>query len=346
MEQESPIALQALESLPAGVVVVDAAGVIRYGNRFAARVHGCKAEDLKGTPVGSLLAPLEQLRRANREDDHRGELTRRDGTGAVRTLGYSLSSWRSAQGEDLTAVLFQQIDGLQEIRTQRDRLLQLAAVGEVLPSVLHELRNPLAAVTTMVEVLVEEAPEELQQDLHAVLWELRRIGLGLQGIGGLNQNVHGHAQEAIDHAVEEACAVLTTSARASGVTLRTAVERMPLIALERPVVKGVVFNLVRNAIDACRPGDEVVVEAKIAKGAFELSVRDSGRGMTPEVLTRCTELFFTNKANGSGIGLAICRQVAERGHGALSITSEPGVGTTVLVRIPLVPPGDADVESR
>lgn len=346
MDSELPIAQQALESLPAGLVVVDASGRIVLGNRFAARLLGCAMEALPGMSVASALAPLERLRRDNRAADHRGELTRRDASGAVHTLGYSLSSWRDARGEERTAVLFQQIDGLQEIRAQRDRLLQLAAVGEVLPSVLHELRNPLAAVTTTVEVLVEEAPESLQQDLHAVLWELRRIGLGLQGIGGLNQSVHGRAPEAIDHAVEEACAVLVTSARAAGVSLRTAVEPMPLIALERGAVKGVVFNLVRNAIDACRPGDEVVVEARIARDVFELSVRDSGRGMSPEVLSRCTELFFTNKANGSGIGLAICRQVAERGRGSLTITSEPGAGTTVLVRIPLVPPGDVDVTSR
>lgn len=231
-------------------------------------------------------------------------------------------------------------DGLQEIRTQRDRLLQLAAVGEVLPSVLHELRNPLAAVTTMVEVLVEEAPDGLRQDLHAVLWELRRMGLTLQGIGGLSRQVHGPTPEAIDLAVEEACAVLTPTARALDITLATEVAAMPLVALERAVIKGVVFNLVRNAIDACRPGDRVVVSARVDGDAFELSVRDTGRGMTPAVLARCTELFFTSKANGSGIGLAICRQVAERGRGSLTIASEPGVGTTVCVRIPLVLPGD------
>ncbi len=240
----------------------------------------------------------------------------------------------------------QALEALQEVRSQRDRLLQLAAVGEVLPSVLHELRNPLAAVTTTLEVMIEEAPASMQSDLHAVLWELRRIGLGLQGIGGLNQRVHGGSPEAIDHAVEEACAVLVTSARAAGVGLSTSVPPMPLIALDRAAVKGVVFNLVRNAIDACRPGDAIVVEARLHDGHFELTVRDSGRGMTPEVLARCTELFFTNKPNGSGLGLAICRRVAESGRGSLSVHSEPGAGTAVLVRIPLDPSGDSDVASR
>lgn len=326
--------------MPAGVVVVDAAGIVRYANRFASTFHGPAGDGLEGMPVSALLAPMEQLREGVRNRERRGELSLTEASGRRRTLGYSLSGWKSADGEDLTAVLYQQIDGVQEIRTQRDRLLQLAVVGEVLPSLLHELRNPLAAVTTTLEVLVEEAPDGLQQDLHAVLWELRRLGLGLQGIGGLNQVVHGITPEAIDSAVEEACKVLASSARAVGVSLRIAVEAMPLLPLDRAAVKGVVFNLVRNAIDACRPGDQVVVSAGVKEDAFELSVLDTGRGMSPDELERCTELFYTSKPNGSGIGLAICRQLAERGQGSLTITSEPGVGTTVLVRIPLVPPRD------
>ncbi len=329
-----------MEQLPAGVVVVDASGVVRYANRFASTFHGPAGDGLEGMPVAALLAPLEALREGAHNRERRGEVTLSDAAGRRRTLGYSISTWRGPEGEDLSAVLYQQIDGMQEIRTQRDRLLQLAVVGEVLPSLLHELRNPLAAVTTTLEVLVEEAPDGLQQDLHAVLWELRRLGLGLQGIGGLNQHVHGLVLQAIDHAVEEACKVLASSARAVGVSLRTAVEAMPLLLLDRAAIKGVVFNLVRNAIDACKAGDQVVVSAHATEDTFELSVLDTGRGMSPEELARCTELFYTSKANGSGIGLAICRQVAERGHGNLKITSEPGVGTAVLVRIPLVPPGE------
>ncbi len=335
----SSLALTALELLPAAVVVVDAAGEILYANLHAAALHGVSEGGLAGRSIETILASIETLRRGCTDGDARGELTLAVAADTTQTFGYSLREW-SEGDEARIAVLYQNLEGLQEVRTQRDRLLQLAVVGEVLPSVLHELRNPLAAVTTMVEVLVEEAPSSLQQDLHAVLWELRRIGLGLQGIGGLNQHVYCDTPEAIDLAIEEACRVLMSSAAAAGVALRTEVEPMPLLALERAAIKGVVFNLVRNAIDACRAGDEVVVSARESDAAFELSVRDTGRGMTPEELARCTELFFTSKPNGSGIGLAICRRVAERGRGTLTIESQSGVGTNVVVRIPLVPPGD------
>lgn len=340
VRSSSHVALDALEQLPAAMLVVDARGLVRYANDYAGRLHGIVPGRMVGMPVAALLAPIAQLRSGCRADDGRGELVLADPVAGPRTLGYSFTTWTDLEGAELHAVLYQQIDNIEEIRTQRDRLLQLAAVGEVLPSVLHELRNPLAAVTTTLEVVIEEAPTELQRDLHAVLWELRRIGLGLQGIGGLNQQIHGHAPEAVDLAVQEACTVLASSARAVGATLSTQMHHLPLLPLDRAVLKGVVFNLVRNAIDACRPGDAVVVEAAVVDEVFELAVRDTGRGMTPEILARCTELFFTSKPNGSGIGLAICKQVARRAGGGLSIVSEPGSGTTVLVRIPLVPPGE------
>ncbi len=115
---------------------------------------------------------------------------------------------------------------------------------------------------------------------------------------------------------------------------------MPLLPLDWGVISGVVFNLTRNAIDACRAGDRIVVSSELipraSSGAtFLLRVADSGPGMTNDVLARCCELFFTNKENGSGVGLALCKQIAESSGGNLNITSSLGTGTTVSIDIPI-----------
>jgi signal transduction histidine kinase len=96
---------------------------------------------------------------------------------------------------------------------------------------------------------------------------------------------------------------------------------------------------VRNAIDACRSGQSIEVRARLRPDAsgpcmFELTVADTGKGMSEAVLARCTELFFTDKESGSGIGLAICREVAQRGQGQLLIDSELNRGTTITLRVP------------
>lgn len=320
----------ALEVLSAGVLTVDVSGTITFCNPHGADLLKRTVDEVVGHTIGDLLVPISELR-GRTGAGNRGEIAFGEGERSS-VLGFTLSDLPDGG----TVLLFQEISSLLTLRRERDRLLQLAAVGEVLPSVLHELRNPLAAITNMLEVLVEEAPEgQLQRDLHGVLAEVRRISLGLQGIGGLGRSVRGQANEAIDEAISEAVRVLQPTAARKGVELVDDVSAMPLLALDRPVIKGIVFNLVRNAIDACGPGDRIRAEAELVDRAFELRVVDTGKGMSREVVERCSEIFFTTKESGSGIGLAICRQAAERAGGTLHIESELGRGTTVTVRVPL-----------
>lgn len=328
-----------LEVLRAGVITVGASGLVTTCNAHGAELLRRPVSLIVGQPVAAILAPLADLRARTGGGD-RGELTLQIGAGAgapsESVLGYTLSDLPDGG----CVFLFQEISNLLTLRRERDRLLQLAAVGEVLPSVLHELRNPLAAITNMLEVLVEEAPEgPLQLDLHGVLAEVRRISLGLQGIGGLGRSVLGGTSESIDEAISEAVRVLQPTAARKGVELIDGITTLPLLKLDRAVIKGIVFNLVRNAIDACNTGDRISAEASLVGSWFELRVIDTGRGMSKEVIDRCSEIFFTTKESGSGIGLAICRQAAERAGGTLQIRSELGRGTTVIVRVPLLEKG-------
>lgn len=226
------------------------------------------------------------------------------------------------------------------LREERDRLLRLAAVGEVLPSLLHELRNPIAGVTTALEVLIEEMePGEVRDTLHALLGELRRAQLTLQGIGTADRALRGDgSHHAIDHALRDACRVMSASAREAGVELRTDIPDLPLLPIDAPALRGVLFNLLNNAIAATRGKGTVDVIVRLDGSTLNVVVRDDGVGMKPEVRARCTELFFTTKARGSGIGLALARRTLESVGGSIDIESEPGKGTTVTLSIPV----DAD----
>lgn len=251
------------------------------------------------------------------------------------------------------------------LREERDRLLQLAAVGEVLPSLLHELRNPIAGVTTALEVLVEDMEDgELRDTLHALLGELRRAQLTLQGIGTADRALRGDgSHHAIDNALRDACRVMSASAREAGVELRTDIPDLPLLPIDAPALRGVVFNLLNNAIaaaraegaasippataaDGCLPthrrtsvrSPTVDVSVRLDDTTLVVIVQDTGTGMKPDVLARCTQLFFTTKARGSGIGLALARRTIESVGGSISVASELGQGTSVTLSIPI----DAD----
>ncbi|MBL8611668.1 MAG: PAS domain-containing protein [Myxococcales bacterium] len=323
-----------LAALTAGVLVVDEGGAVSYANPGAGRILRRAPEEIVGARVEDVLAPIDPLRGGDAGEARR-ESTVRLPDGSTTVVGFSASA---AASDGSRTVLFQEISNVLELRRERDRLLQMAALGDALPSMLHELRNPLAAMTSMLEVLIEDADERIRPDLHAVLWEVRRMNLTLQGVGGLVRPVHADQHVSVDLAVSEACRILEPSAARCGVKLDARVPPMPLLPLDWGVVSGVVFNLVKNAIEACSEGDTITVSAGLEQGdSFALRVHDTGVGMTDEVRRRCCDLFFTSKEKGSGIGLALCQQIADTSGGRLDIESTPGVGTTITMRVPLQP---------
>lgn len=326
-----------LDSLAAGVLGIASNGEVRVANRAACRLLDRTPDALIGHDVAELFAPLATL--SDGASTERRELRVRTDAG-TKTFGYSVGVYTDeATGEPCRSVVFQEITAVLELRHQRDRLLQMAALGDALPCILHELKNPLAAISTMLELLVEEAGStEAENDLYAVLAEVRRIHLTLQGVGGFARPLRTSRHEAIDHAVQEACRVLEPTAARRGVSLRCEGPALPLLPLDRNVLSGAVFNLVRNAIDACGEGASIVVTTTLEGETLVLSVRDTGPGMSPEVAARCTELFYTNKATGSGIGLALCKQIADGSGGSLDVQTAVGVGTTVTLRFPLARP--------
>ena len=299
--------------------------------------------ELEGRSVEEVALPLGELRRladASRAGLHEPlhERTVRLPSGRVLNLRVRV---HEREVEPRFVVVFQEVSEWKALRAQRDKLLQLATVGACMPSVLHEVKNPLTAAITALEVLVEEAQErdagEEAEDLHGVLSELRRIPLILEGVGSVGRELRACAPMAVDHALHQACGVLRSKAAGLGVELRTDVAYMPLIPLDTATVRAVVFNLVNNALHASRSGGHVLVRGALEEEgrAFVLEVTDTGHGMSPEVRRACTELFFTTKTHGSGIGLALCREACEGAGGTFEIDSTPGEGTRVRLRVPL-----------
>lgn len=254
-----------------------------------------------------------------------------------RALGFRVS--RSAG--DRIVILFQEITEQVLLRAERDRLLQFATLGEVLPSVLHEVRNPLAAVTSAVELLVEDAEDEghaaLSSELHSVLGELRRVELVFQGLGSAGRRLRCTRLHAIDRATEEVMKIMQHRARNAQVILEDEIQLMPLLPLDPAVYKALVFNLVSNAIYACNRGGRVVLSVALQGDTLTLCIRDNGRGMSPEVLAVCTSAFFTTRTNGSGLGLKICHEIVEEAGGSLDIQSHVGQGTRVCISLRLAP---------
>jgi signal transduction histidine kinase len=106
-------------------------------------------------------------------------------------------------------------------------------------------------------------------------------------------------------------------------------------------MREVLDNLLRNAVDATPAGGRVTVGATAASREIALVVRDTGAGIPADVLPKIFDLYFTTKAQGTGVGLAVSQQIVASHGGRIDVESSPGAGTTMRVVLPLQGPGHA-----
>ena len=106
------------------------------------------------------------------------------------------------------------------------------------------------------------------------------------------------------------------------------------VALDNESLKQLYLNLMLNALEAMEQGGRLRVAAAERAARYEVSITDSGPGVAPDVLKRLGSPFFTTKAAGSGLGLFLAQRLAQSAGGELRIMSQPGAGTTCLVRLP------------
>jgi signal transduction histidine kinase len=320
-----------LASIPLGDVP---AALLMLGPDDLIVAQNERARDVVGEVVGQQFAGLfedQQVAGDGLRGGRRIARVRRDGD--VVVVGFTAEETEGGA----RVVVFSDITQVERLKAERDRLLRLAIIADLLPAVLHEVKNPLAAVTSVIEVALDEdqgmAPQ-LQRDLHTVLGELRRMRLTLDGVGIAGRELRSDRPGAVDHAVADAVRVLAPRARDLGIVLDADIQTMPLQPFSPDAFRAIVFNLVQNALQASRAGGVVHVALGVAGGVLRLTVEDDGAGMPPDILARCRELFFTTKTRGSGIGLALVDRLVADAGGAVDIDSVVGAGTRIHITLP------------
>jgi signal transduction histidine kinase len=219
------------------------------------------------------------------------------------------------------------------LETAEARARTLEAMGA---RVAHELKNPLASVRALVELVAQGAADErARKRLEVVLGEVGRMEGILRDYLGFSRPLVELKREDVDvsQLLTSTAAVLEARARAQGVVLEVSSE--PLVARVDPRrLKEALFNLMANALEACAPGARVEARAERRADAVLITVRDTGRGMSPETLARIGTPFFTTREQGTGLGVTLARSVAQQHGGTLTFESKPGQGTVATLRLP------------
>jgi signal transduction histidine kinase len=142
--------------------------------------------------------------------------------------------------------------------------------------------------------------------------------------------------ESINQLIEELAAFVRPVATRQGLTIHVATDpTVPLMEIDRTLLRQAVHNLVKNAMEALSRGGALTIASRCEGNAVTIAVSDTGGGISAEVAERLFEPFFTTKPQGTGLGLSITRQIIEEHGGDLTWHNDERGGTTFVVRLPI-----------
>jgi signal transduction histidine kinase len=218
-----------------------------------------------------------------------------------------------------------------------DAEAQLRRLQSVGAKVAHELKNPLASIKGLCQ-LVARTPESerTQERLAVVSSEISRMETILGEYLSFSRPLEDIKPEAIQLPVlaRDVLDVLDGRAQQAGIALSVEGSATPVQGDPRRL-KEALINLVANAIEATPSGGTVALKIRDGSTSAILEVRDSGRGITPEDLERLGTSFFTTRENGTGLGVVLAQGVIMQHGGSLAYMSTVGKGTTATITLPL-----------
>ncbi len=243
---------------------------------------------------------------------------------------YNISSGYIINFKDLTEIV--------KIRKELRHKERLSAMGEVVASVAHEMRNPLFAISSVAQILeMELSLKPAQKELlDSLLKESRRINDLVEELLDSTRELRLlRTAVELNVIVAETFLVLRTNSDEKKVTLRkSSFAEQVMIHADSHKLEQVLINLVKNAIEAS--SEDSLVDLTIEEGVGEVvvSITDNGEGIAPDVFEKIFDVFFTTKRGGTGLGLSICRNIIEAHEGTLTASNNPGNGATFTVRLP------------
>ena len=220
------------------------------------------------------------------------------------------------------------------------RAEHLATVGEVATGLAHEIRNPLAGIAGVVEIIGRDLPltspaRAVINDVHLEIARIDHI------LTDLLQTARPHLTQVcppsdLNTTVEHAVVLARLQVLSRQIKIELYKDpNLPNVEHDSDQIHQLLLNLLLNAVQAIDGAGEIRVEISLLKGDAKIVVIDTGRGIAPEHLPNIFRPFYTTKGNGTGLGLSMARRIAEGHHGRIDVTSEVGKGTKFLVVIPL-----------
>jgi len=234
------------------------------------------------------------------------------------------------------------IRDITEYKELEDRVLhteRLAAVGNTMTHIAHEIKNPLLIIGGFARQLlkVPGLDDKARHKLSIIAEEVTQLE---EMVAEMREFVRrppavkrpGQLSAALANALE----LFQDTLKKHNIQVRRVEETpLPAVNFDPKQVHQVLINLLKNALEAMPDGGEITIASRVKGANAEISISDTGTGMSPDVAGKIFQPYFTTKDKGTGLGLAICQGIIAEHGGVISVTSTPGQGTTFTIQLPL-----------
>jgi len=351
LRQKQEINAGIIKSATDGIVTINEDHVIIGYNEGAEKMFGYSRGEALGQDLNILIPPPYK-------EVHRGFVRRYVATREARVIGkhVRLKAQRRDGSEFPMSISFSVaeirdnlyftgvIRDITEYQEMQDRLLQserLAAVGNTVTHIAHEIKNPLLIIGGFARQLIKipGLDDKSRQKLNIIAEEVSNLEAMVAEMRDFVRlppavKSQGRLEEAISEALELFRDTFTENHIKSK---RVEDGPLPPLDFDPKQLRQVLINLFKNALEAMPRGGEIAISTRVSGQNAEIVLADTGEGMDPEVAANIFQPYFTTKAQGTGLGLAICQSII-RGHGgSISVKSTPGKGTAFTIQLPLAP---------
>ncbi|MBP7792300.1 MAG: hypothetical protein KA120_04475 [Candidatus Goldbacteria bacterium] len=223
-----------------------------------------------------------------------------------------------------------------------EQLLQshkFAMLGKMSAAVAHEIRNPITGLYGFLQMIENQRDEKSVNKFFDIANDefkrIERLTTNLLSLGHATKLKKENTD--INELLKQVCEILSVNLKKSNVNLIEKYEKLPIIKLDREMIKQVLINLMFNSIQAMHKGGDMEIGTKMENNNILIYIKDTGTGIDDEIKNRIFEPFYTTKSDGSGIGLTLAKSIIEAHNGNINFESEKNKGSVFFISLPMEP---------
>jgi two-component system sensor kinase FixL len=341
---------KAVENTNEAFVTIDVRHRVVFFNKAAERIFGFKREEVVGHDLDVIMSPTcsrnhhEAVARyldtkIPRRIGHSTEIlaTRRNGETFPANISFSVSE---VEGNLYFTGI---VRDLTETKALQKRIIQaegLAALGQVVAEISHEIKNPLMMIGGFARQLASQASDEKSiSKLRIIVNEVARLENLLNELRDLYSPRTLDIREMdINELLRETYELVKDDCERKNIEVEFRTDAAKVVVDgDRAKLKQVFLNLLKNAVEAVDKGGQVILSSTVKNQKVEISISDNGRGIPEKHRNKVFSPFFTTKKHGTGLGLSVSKSILENHPGcSFGFESEEGKGTTFNVKMPVL----------